>query len=100
MGVGGQHHASAALPLGKRISAHCVGAWVGPRAGLEGPGKFAPPPPTHPLGFGPRTVQPVASSYSGRRWIADFGKIRAPRALFIVMCEPSSSMLVGQRFGL
>ena len=43
MGLGGQHHASAALPTGERPGTHCIGAWVGPRPGLEGPGKFAPP---------------------------------------------------------
>jgi hypothetical protein len=32
---------------------------VGPRAGLNGCGKFRPPP-----GFDPRTVQPVASRYT------------------------------------
>jgi hypothetical protein len=34
MGVGGQLHAPAALPPGKRSGTHCVGDWVGPRAGL------------------------------------------------------------------
>ena len=32
MGVGGQRHAPAALPPGKT---HCIGGWVGPRAGLD-----------------------------------------------------------------
>ena len=32
--MGGQRHAPAALP-----STHCVGGWVGPRAGLDGRGK-------------------------------------------------------------
>ena len=51
--------------------------------------------PCPPLGFGPRPVQPVASRYFGPRWVADFGKIRAPRAvLFTVMCELSIWMLV------
>jgi hypothetical protein len=40
--VGGQRYVSAALPPGKRLGTHCMGVWVGPRAGLEGPGKFAP----------------------------------------------------------
>jgi hypothetical protein len=39
MGVGGQRHAPDALPPGKRPCAHCVGGWVGPRAGLDGCGK-------------------------------------------------------------
>jgi hypothetical protein len=38
-GVGGQRHAPAALPLGKRPGAHCIGGWVGPRSGLDGCGK-------------------------------------------------------------
>jgi hypothetical protein len=38
MGVGGQRHAAAALPPG-RPGTHCVGGWVGPRAGLNGCGK-------------------------------------------------------------
>ena len=39
MGLGGQRHALAALPPGKRPCSHCRGGWVGPRAGLDGCGK-------------------------------------------------------------
>ena len=35
MGVGGQGHAPAALPLGKP-GTPCIGGWVGPVAGLDG----------------------------------------------------------------
>ena len=59
MGVDGQRQAPAALPQQKRPSNHCTGGWVGPRAGLDGCGKFHPPQP----GFDPRTVQSVASRY-------------------------------------
>jgi hypothetical protein len=38
-GVSGQRHTPAALPLGKRPVTHCIGRWVGPRAGLDGCGK-------------------------------------------------------------
>ena len=38
---------------------NCIEGWVGLRAGLDGCGKSRPPP-----GFDPRTVQPVASSYT------------------------------------
>ena len=58
MGVGGQRHAPAALPLGKRPGTHCIGGWVGPRAGLEGVRKILPL-----REFDPLTVQPVASRY-------------------------------------
>jgi hypothetical protein len=54
MRMGGQLHAPAALPQGKRPGTHCTG-W----AGLDGCGKSPPPP-----GFDPRTVQPVASPYT------------------------------------
>ena len=54
MEVGGQRHAPAALPAGKRLGTHCVGGWVGPRAGLDGCGKSRLPP-----GFDHQTVQPV-----------------------------------------
>jgi len=59
MGVGGQHHASAALPPGERSGNHCTGGWVGPRAGLDGCGNSRPPP-----GFDRQTFQPVASRYT------------------------------------
>ena len=51
MGLGGQHHALAALPAGKRLGINCIAGWVGYTAGLDG------------CGFDPRTVQPVASRY-------------------------------------
>jgi hypothetical protein len=57
-GVSGQRHAPAALPR-ERPGTHCIGSWVGPRAGLDGCVKSRPPP-----GFDPRTVQPVASRYT------------------------------------
>ena len=40
MGLGGQHQAPAALPQRKRPGTHYIGGWVGPRAGLDGCGKF------------------------------------------------------------
>jgi hypothetical protein len=36
MEVGGQSHAPAALPPGKRPCIHCIGGWVDPTAGLDG----------------------------------------------------------------
>jgi hypothetical protein len=59
MWVGGQPHAPAALPPGKRPGTHCTGGWVGPRAGLDGCGKSRLSP-----GFDHWTVQPVASRYT------------------------------------
>jgi hypothetical protein len=35
MEVGGQRHGPAALPPGKTWY-HCIGGWVGPKAGLDG----------------------------------------------------------------
>ena len=55
----GQPHAPAALYPRERPVSHCTGGWVGPRAGLYRCGKSRPPP-----GFDPRTVQPLASSYT------------------------------------
>ena len=43
----------------RRPGTHCVGGWLGPRAGLDWCGKSLPPP-----GFDSRTVQPVASRYT------------------------------------
>ena len=42
MGVDGQLHAPAALPPGNRPGTHCIGGWVGPRAGLDGCEKSLP----------------------------------------------------------
>ena len=39
MGVGGQHNAPAALPVGRKSGTLCTGGWVGPSAGLHGCGK-------------------------------------------------------------
>ena len=36
MRVGGQRHAPATLPPGKRPGTHFIGGWVGPRDGLGG----------------------------------------------------------------
>ena len=41
-GVGGQFHAPAALPQGKRHCTHCIGGWVGPSTNLNGCGKSRP----------------------------------------------------------
>jgi hypothetical protein len=57
--VGGQRHAQAALPPGKRHGTHCTGDWVGSKAGLGECWKFRPPPE-----FDRQTVQPVASRYT------------------------------------
>jgi hypothetical protein len=58
-GVGGQRHALAALPPGKRPGTHCIGGWVGPKAGLEGCRKSRPP-----TGIRSWTVQPIVSRYT------------------------------------
>ena len=42
-GVSGQSHSPAALPPRKRTGTHCIGGWVGPRAGLGGYVKSRPP---------------------------------------------------------
>ena len=41
-GVGGQRHAPAALPLGKRPGTHCTGGWLCPMADLDECGKSRP----------------------------------------------------------
>ena len=58
-GMGGQRHAPAVLPPGKRPGTHCIEGWIGPRAGLDGCGKSRLPPE-----FDPLTVQSVASRYT------------------------------------
>ena len=42
MGVGDERHAQAALLPRKRPGTHCIGGWVGLRAGLVGYGKSRP----------------------------------------------------------
>ena len=42
----------------ERPGTHCIGCWVGPRAGMDGCGKSCPTP-----GYDPRTVQSVATLY-------------------------------------
>ena len=59
MGVGGQRHASAALPPGRTRYPLYRRLRVVPSVGLDGCGKSRPPP-----GFDPRTLQPVASCYT------------------------------------
>jgi hypothetical protein len=59
MGVGGQGHAPAALPPGRRGGTHCIGGWIDPRAGLEGCRKSRPHWDSIP---GPS--RPVASRYT------------------------------------
>jgi hypothetical protein len=44
-----------------RTGTHCIGSWVGPRAGLNECRKSRPPP-----GFHPRTVQPLPSRHTDR----------------------------------
>jgi hypothetical protein len=59
MRLGGQLQAPAPLTPEKRPGTHHIGGCVGPRAGLDGCGKFRPQP-----GFDPQTVQPVESRYT------------------------------------
>ena len=58
MGVGGQHHAPAALPLGK--TQYPLYRRLGGPQGRSGRVRKISPPP----GFDPRTAQPVASRYT------------------------------------
>ena len=46
--VGGQRHAPAALPPGKRPGTHCTGGWMGPSAGMDGCGQSRPHRDTFP----------------------------------------------------
>jgi len=57
MGVGGQRHALAALPLGK-TQYPLYWRLGGPQGQSGRVQKISPP-----LGFDPRTVQPIASRY-------------------------------------
>ena len=62
-GVCGQRHAPAALPPGK--TRYPVHRRLGGPQGRSGPVRKISPPPSP--GFDPRTVQPIASRYTGPR---------------------------------
>ena len=49
----------------ERLGSHCIGGWVGPRAGLDRCGKSRPQPE-----FDPRTVQPRSQSLCRLRYPA------------------------------
>jgi len=70
MGVGGQHHALATLPLSKRFGTHCTGDWVDLRAGLDGCRKSHPP-----MGFNLWTFLFIASHYNNYALSAHFAII-------------------------
>jgi hypothetical protein len=52
MGVDGQRHAPAALPL-QKYGTYCIEGWMGTWAGLDGCGKSRSPP-----GFDPGSSSP------------------------------------------
>ena len=58
-GVRGQPHAPADFYPRERPGTRCIEGWVDPKAGLDRCRKSRPP-----LGFDPRTVQPVVSRYT------------------------------------
>ena len=77
----------------ERPGIHCTEGWVGPRAGLDGCGKSRPP-----LGFYPRTVQPVASRYTDWAVAARLGympiaKTREPVLSMVTVYSPFFSVL-------
>ena len=59
MGMGGQHHAQAALPPGK-MRYPLYRKLGGPQGRFGRMREISPPP----QGFDPRTVQPLASRYT------------------------------------
>jgi hypothetical protein len=76
-GVGGQPHAPAVLPLGKRHGAYCAGGWVGPRDGLGWCEKSR-----RTRIFDPRIVHPVANRYTDYAVPAN-GNCASRRPVFI-----------------
>jgi hypothetical protein len=68
-------------PPPERPGIHCIGGWVGLWAGLNGCGKSGPP-----LGFDPRTDQPVASRYIDLT-------IPAPFIIIIISSSSSSNSI-------
>jgi len=81
MGLGGQYHAPAALPPGKKTGTYFIGGWVGLSTGLDWCGKSRPAP-----GFDHRTVQPVVGLYAdalSRPTMTSFVTILIWRSLLI-----------------
>jgi hypothetical protein len=73
----------------ERPGTHCIGGWVGTRAGLDRCGKSRPPP-----GLDPRTFQSVASRYTE---YAIPGQPAYPTTLIIFnFCCPYSGRLLGR----
>jgi len=60
MGLDGLRHAPAALPPGKRPDTHCIGSWMGPRAGLCYPSLL------HNVTFNQVQELPAFQIYPGR----------------------------------
>jgi len=67
----------------KRHGTHCTGGWVGLRAGLDWSGKYF----LFPLGFEPRTVQPVASRHADRVGTDSLNTINVKESVFCVSCS-------------
>ena len=74
--VGGQRHASAALPPEKTPGTHCTGGWVDLRAGLDGCGKYRThrnsiPGPSSQLQVAiPTTLSGSMCICDGRKWVS------------------------------
>lgn len=60
MGVDGQMHILATSRQRKRPNTHCTGGWVDHKTSLDGCEEEV----SSPLGFKPRTVQPVVSCHT------------------------------------
>ena len=71
----------------ERPVTHCIGGWVGPRAGLDGCGKSR-----HPPRFDPRTVQPVAEVNSAYRNVPK--RTGTSRSIHLTFLQPSYLSLV------
>ena len=75
----------------ERPGTHCIAGWVGPRAGLDGCGKFPLPPR-----FDPRTVQPLASHYT--EWaVPAHTQLEYPPSIFLHLSVTLSRVCGGSR---
>jgi len=71
MWVDGQRHAPAALPP-ERPDTHCIGGWVGPRAGLDRCIKSRPPTGIRSLDRPARSESLYRLSYAGQHYVGVF----------------------------